>query len=157
MSLVRLVKDPSIDGMVKYLNDRYEVLVSAQDAASLLCEISIRYLPHFHDESHLQVRLKERLKELGYLAPLFTNQEDDHKVVWNELHLFTEAPPENYGTPELDESEYPCPKPTQVVPRYDIEPNYVRSKITEYGESHRPRAINKTAHNVARLPEKDTP
>ncbi len=155
MNLVSLIESNDLKEMADYIYQRFDLGISNDHAAAIFAEIAIHYDPLFHAEDSLAVRLKECLRRFGYLQPMFTGKDDDPKVTWNELHIFVDQPPEQYGEPTLDESEYPRPKPEHVVPRYDIEPNYVRSKLSEYGANHRPRGVNKTAHRVATIPEND--
>lgn len=154
MTLTELIKTRDWGGMHKYVCDRYEMGVSYNHAAEILIEIAQHHDPNYQGEGCLEVRLKDRLKKLGYLEPMFTGRDDDPKVTWNELHIFVDQPYESNPNLMPDPSGYAEALP-DAIPGREVEPKYVRSKLAIYGEKYHIKPINKTTQSVAPYEEID--
>lgn len=129
-----------------YVQERYDIGITENHAAQIHFELELSRYP--------DVTLKEMLSRLGYLSPMFTGRDiEAEKVTWNELHLFGSPCPDVAEEIENDPSGYLDEPPPQELPRYHIEPNYARSRISR--TLQRPKPVNKTAQRVSPGPSDD--
>lgn len=91
MNLREIVERRDWLALAEYVQERYGLSISQDHAANLLYYTGLAYCPEHHGLGSLDVRLKTALGRMGYLAPMFSEKEDEEKVTWNELHLFAPA------------------------------------------------------------------
>lgn len=154
MLLTDLIANRDYEAFSAYLRERFEIEVPGHHVTEVLLYAGAhRDDPREAPES-VDCRMRNRLYELGLLEPMFPEaKDDDHKVTWNELHIFVDHPTVPGYDMSLDTSGYLNPLPEQIVGRdLDLrnEGRYTRSRLSRTTQIIKP--VNRNAQNVAPEP-----